>query len=71
MEQHKDFITWDTWLRLFNIQEIARKPSLRGNNSAAVLQAAIEGHGVALARSVMVDEDIKAADLFVFVRNIL
>lgn len=37
-------------------------PSARGgmqiNNSAAVLQAAIEGHGVALARSVMARDDL-------------
>lgn len=63
MEQHKDFITWDKWLRRFNVQAIARKPSLRINNSAAVLQTAIEGHGIALARSIMVDDDLKSGRL--------
>ncbi|WP_264767297.1 LysR substrate-binding domain-containing protein, partial [Klebsiella pneumoniae] len=63
MEQHKDFITWDRWLRRFNVQSIARKPALRINNSAAVLQAAIDGHGIALARSIMVDDDIKSGRL--------
>ena len=29
------------------------------NNSAAVIQAAIDGYGVALARSVMVNNDLK------------
>ncbi|BDU22208.1 hypothetical protein DYGSA30_36650 [Dyella sp. GSA-30] len=33
------------------------------NNSAAVLQAAIEGHGVALARSVMASDDLVAGRL--------
>lgn len=33
---------------------------LRINNSAAVLQAAIEGRGVALARSVMAHDDLAA-----------
>ncbi|ARI11242.1 MULTISPECIES: transcriptional regulator GcvA [Klebsiella] len=63
MEQHKDFITWDRWLRRFNVQAIARKPGLRINSSAAVLQAAVEGHGIALARSIMVDEDLKSGRL--------
>lgn len=63
MEQHKDFITWDRWLRRFNVQAIARKPGLRINNSAAVLQAAVEGHGIALARSIMVDDDLKCGRL--------
>ncbi|MDS0511499.1 LysR substrate-binding domain-containing protein, partial [Klebsiella pneumoniae] len=40
-----------------------RKPALRINNSAAVLQAAIDGHGIALARSIMVDDDIKSGRL--------
>jgi len=33
------------------------------NNSAAVLQAAIDGHGVALARSVMAHDDLAAGRL--------
>ena len=63
MEQHKDFVTWDRWLRRFNVQAIARKPGLRINSSAAVLQAAVEGHGIALARSIMVDDDLKSGRL--------
>lgn len=59
MEQHSDFITWERWLARFNVQAIARKPGLRINNSAAVLQAAVDGHGIALARGIMVDDDLK------------
>lgn len=33
------------------------------NNSAAVLQAAVEGHGIALARSVMVHDDLASGRL--------
>lgn len=36
---------------------------LRINNSAAVLQAAIEGHGVALTRSVRANDDLAAGRL--------
>ncbi len=63
MESHKDFITWDQWLRRFNVQDIARKPGLRINNSAAVLQAAIDGQGIALARGIMVEDDLKSGRL--------
>lgn len=63
MEQHKDFITWSQWLRRFDVQEIVHKPGLRINNSAAVLQAAVEGHGIALARSIMVHDDLKSGRL--------
>lgn len=63
MEHHKDFITWEQWLKRFNVQAIARKPALRINNSAAVLQAAIDGHGIALARSIMVEDDLKSGRL--------
>lgn len=63
MENHKAFITWEDWLRRFNEHEIARRPGLRINSSAAVLQAAAEGHGIALARSVMVDDDLRSGRL--------
>ena len=43
--------------------EISTKRGLRVNSSAAVLQAAIEGHGVALARSVMARDDLTAGRL--------
>jgi len=36
---------------------------MRINNSAAVLQAAIEGHGFALARSVMARDDLAGGGL--------
>lgn len=48
MEGHKDFVTWEDWLQRFNEHEIARRPGLRINNSASVLQAASEGQGIAL-----------------------
>lgn len=43
--------------------EVAATRGTRINNSAAVLQAAIEGHGVALARSVMAHDDLAAGRL--------
>lgn len=61
------FITWETWLRAAGV---AGDMPLRGagyrlgiNNSAAVLQAAIEGRGVALARSILAHDDLAAGRL--------
>lgn len=58
MEHHIGFVTWDHWLNNFNIRKQANRPGLRINNSAAVLQAAINGQGIALARSIMVHDDL-------------
>lgn len=63
MDGHLGFPTWDSWMETAGVDASARKPGLRINNSAAVLQSAIEGHGVALARSVMAHDDIAAARL--------
>lgn len=63
MESHKDFLTWEHWLNHFNRHEITRRPGLRINSSSAVLQAAAEGQGIALARSIMVQDDIRSGRL--------
>ncbi len=58
------FPTWEKWLLRAGVA--AKKTAPRGmqiNNSAAVLQAAIEGQGVALARSVMAHDDLAAGRL--------
>lgn len=56
------FATWKTWLRRADAAFEPRR-GLRINNSAAVLQAAIDGQGVALARSIMVRDDLAAGRL--------
>ncbi|RVT50893.1 transcriptional regulator GcvA [Rubrivivax albus] len=58
------FPTWDAWLRRAGVARTS--PTARGlkiNNSAAVLQAAIDGQGVALARSVMAQDDVASGRL--------
>jgi len=57
------FATWETWLRDAGASEVPTARGLRINNSAAVLQAAIDGHGVALARSIMAHDDLAAGRL--------
>lgn len=62
-DSNTGYVTWETW---FERVGIAKAPVGRGhriNNSAAVLQAAAEGQGIALARSVMACDDVKSGRL--------
>ena len=63
MDSHASFPTWDVWLTQAGVVGAVRPRGLQINNSAAVLQAAIEGQGIALARSVMARDDLKAGRL--------
>jgi LysR family glycine cleavage system transcriptional activator len=63
MDGHAGFPTWGAWLRKAGAQNIGTSRGLKVNSSAAVLQAAIEGHGIALARSVMAHDDVAAGRL--------
>ena len=57
------FASWQAWLRHAGVQGVPTDRGLRINNSAAVLQAAVDGQGVALARSVMAHDDLAAGRL--------
>lgn len=63
MDGHAGFPTWDLWFRKAGITGMAASRGMKINNSATVLQAAIEGRGVALARSVMAHDDLAAGRL--------
>ena len=63
MDGHGDFPTWEAWLQKAGVRDSAASRGMKINNSAAVLQAAAEGHGVALARSVMAHDDIASGRL--------
>ncbi|MBK5529865.1 transcriptional regulator GcvA [Pseudomonas sp. TH06] len=58
-----DYPTWRTWLDASGHSAINAEHGLRINNSAAVLQAAIDGQGLALGRSVMLRDDLEAGRL--------
>lgn len=55
--------TWRTWLDASGFHGVNAEHGLRINNSAAVLQAAIDGQGLALGRSVMLRDDLQAGRL--------
>ena len=59
MERHATFPIWSTWLKVAGARKVDARPGLRINSSIMSLQAAVEGQGVALARSVIVAEDLR------------
>lgn len=63
MDGHAGFATWDTWLQAAGVRNVSTKRGMKINNSASVLQAAIDRQGIALARSVMVKDDLAAGRL--------
>jgi LysR family glycine cleavage system transcriptional activator len=63
VDSHAGFATWSAWFKHAGIATGAASRGLKINNSAAVLQAAIDGRGIALARSVMARDDVAAGRL--------
>ena len=63
MDGRVGFPTWEAWLRKAGLTGRATTRGMKINNSAAVLQAAIDGQGIALARSVMVNDDVSSGRL--------
>lgn len=63
MDSHTGFPTWDTWLQKAGVTDVATTRGMKINNSAAVLQAAIDGRSIALARSVMAHDDLATGRL--------
>ncbi|TDN69963.1 LysR family transcriptional regulator [Paraburkholderia sp. BL10I2N1] len=57
------FVTWDAWLDKVGIKLTAARSNLKINSSSAVLQASIDGHGVALARSALARDDVASGRL--------
>lgn len=63
MEKQTNFPNWDAWFKSVNVEFDSARHGLRINNSAAVIQAAMDDRGIALARSVMVEDDLKSGRL--------
>ncbi|MFM2403972.1 MAG: hypothetical protein RL223_1852 [Pseudomonadota bacterium] len=63
MDSHTGFPSWDDWLRRAGMTGVKAARGLKINNAAAVLQTAIDGQGIALARSVMARDDLAAGRL--------
>ena len=63
MAHRAEFPSWHMWLAHHNIDVSHAQRGLKINNSAAVVQAAIDGQGVALGRGVLVHDDIQCGRL--------
>jgi len=63
MDGREGFPTWEAWLMNAGVKGGDPGRGMQINNSAAVLQAAIESQGVALARSEMARDDLAAGRL--------
>ncbi|ABR91530.1 transcriptional regulator, LysR family [Janthinobacterium sp. Marseille] len=63
MQNHPGFQTWRSWLDAAGFPSVQSERGLQINNSAAVLQAAIDNQGIALGRSVMMREDLTVGRL--------
>jgi LysR family glycine cleavage system transcriptional activator len=58
MSFESTFPTWRTWLRTAGFPDMDCEKGLQINDSAAVIQAAIAGNGVALGRTTLVASDL-------------
>ncbi|REL32467.1 transcriptional regulator GcvA [Thalassotalea euphylliae] len=63
LDEFTGFPTWQEWLNRAGVKQKTGAKNIQINNSAAVLQTAIDGGGIALARSVMAHDDIAAGRL--------
>lgn len=63
VDPSRGFVTWQTWLEAAGVVGETPQKGMRINNSAAVLQAAIEGRGIALARSILARDDLASGRL--------
>jgi LysR family glycine cleavage system transcriptional activator len=58
-----DFPNWSTWFRAHGMANVDRSRGLQVNSSLMAIQAAVDGQGVALGRSVIVAPDLRAGRL--------
>lgn len=63
MEYHNGYTSWELWLEKAGFTNVDTSRGMQINNSAAVIQSVINGHGIALARSVMAHDDLAAGRL--------
>lgn len=63
IQNHRGFQTWRSWLDAAGFPDVDSERGLQINNSAAVLQAAIDSQGIALGRSAMMRDDLMAGRL--------
>jgi len=63
MATHADFPTWSTWLKAARAKKMKSRSGMKINSSIMSLQAAMEGQGIALGRSVIAADDLRQGHL--------
>jgi LysR family glycine cleavage system transcriptional activator len=63
MAIHPSFPTWSSWLKVARVRGLRARSGLKINSSIMSLQAAVEGQGVALARSIIATDDLREGRL--------
>ena len=59
MDSHTSFPTWTSWIKAAGAHRVDVRRGLRVNSPIMAVQAAIDGQGVALARSVTAADDLR------------
>ncbi|MUL17121.1 transcriptional regulator GcvA [Aliivibrio fischeri] len=63
LPKESGFPSWNAWFEQNGIFDVNTEKGLKINNSASVIQAAINGQGIALGRSVLVKDDLDCGRL--------
>ncbi|MUK29209.1 transcriptional regulator GcvA [Aliivibrio fischeri] len=63
LPKESGFPSWKAWFEQNDIFDVNTEKGLKINNSASVIQAAINGQGIALGRSVLVKDDLDCGRL--------
>jgi LysR family glycine cleavage system transcriptional activator len=63
MSAHSAFPTWSTWLKAARAKGVKSQSGMKINSSIMSLQAAIDGQGIALGRSVIAADDLRQGHL--------
>jgi len=63
MPERASFPQWSTWLQAAGVHSVDRSRGLQLNASMLAIQAAVDGQGIALGRSVLVADDLASGRL--------
>jgi LysR family glycine cleavage system transcriptional activator len=63
MAAHAGFPTWSTWLKAARAKGVKSQSGMKINSSIMSLQAAMDGQGIALGRSVIASDDLREGRL--------
>jgi DNA-binding transcriptional LysR family regulator len=63
IERWSPWLSWDVWFELVRVQDLKTAGSLRFSHYDQMIQAAVDGQGIALGRSPLVDRFLRTGQL--------